>query len=641
MITYLVVIAFILTTSYNLSRLSKKNIELLIPFSLFLAIIWTTLAGIIGHMVLGVVLLVAINILLALYFLIKKNDLSIKLLQEFLKPSISFLILASLWTFIHSQRMQFFEWDEFTHWGPAVKSMFLFDVLGPSSPVVLNNAWYPPGLSILAYLIVKIGGIWDEADVFWAYQLLYISLLIPILSKFTFRKTGYFLFSSLILILSSLYFYNVFQTIYADALLSLIFGFTLYLASQQDTVRDKWSFSFFLLSLSALILTKDFGIILALASIAVLMVNAATSLGVTKGNSRIRFIKASIYGLISTTSILGTRFIWTTYASAGNLSSGVEGAVASSPTFLRRISQVDEEFLRQLRLQLFEYIKHEPLSLRGGVAISALWWTVIIFFLLVAFVLSASSKAERIRSSAISLTAFTGFFGFFVAIFFVYLNFYGLAMTDYVRYVSSFFSGMVFYLGALAVDAIKKFSANDLLNDKYDLGLQAKKFPLYVALFTSLIIIVSPTGFALNYYYTPNQHSDAVRNNFAAIKSKVELAEFTVDDRVGIIAQHTMGFEYYVLQYEVMPASVYKTGNYTWSIGSPSGPADVWTNQLMTPENWNSYLANINYLIVNNVSQSFIEEFGFYFDETESFTKEPMIYRIVNEGSNYRLVKYI
>jgi hypothetical protein len=150
----------------------------------------------------------------------------------------------------------------------------------------------------------------------------------------------------------------------------------------------------------------------------------------------------------------------------------------------------------------------------------------------------------------------------------------------------------------------------------------------------------APNGRLTTYAKNPSEFSAELRSGFENIKNKIRFAKFTELDKVGIIAQHTMGFEYYVLQYESLPASVVPTGNYTWSIGSPSGENDYWTDQAMNPERWNTYLSKLDYLIVFKVSDSFLDEFGQFFEDPPS-TTEQGIYRVEHSGTKNILLRHL
>jgi hypothetical protein len=111
--------------------------------------------------------------------------------------------------------------------------------------------------------------------------------------------------------------------------------------------------------------------------------------------------------------------------------------------------------------------------------------------------------------------------------------------------------------------------------------------------------------------------------------------DLSVDDDVWIISQHTIGFEYQFLKYEMLPASV---GLVPWSIGSPSGDGDVWTDTTMTAEKWDVLLRDYDYVYLDQGSESFLNEFGGFFVESEEFLSAGF-FRVLHGNNGTRLIR--
>lgn len=538
--------------------------------------------------------------------------------------------------------MQFYEWDEFTHWGPIVKAMYLFDELGINSPVTLNNPHYPPALSVFSYLIVKIGGDWNEANVFWAYQLIFIALTIPLIKFSGYKKIFYFLTSICILVLGNLYFFNVFQTIYADALLSLVFGYTLVLASSENNKNRNWQNFNFLIALVVLVLIKDFGLILAFISIAVFGINSYFQVDEIVNLKRKISISVS-NSFIALSVALGTRFTWSLFTNSGDLKQGSVGIVGGSTSRLATITDFGSEHYQNILKILLEKINFATVTWRGGIQMSTREWLLFLALLYCVSIIGRTRRQIK-KDLLVALIFIGGAIGYFAALFIVYLTLfappYSYSLPSFERYISSFLGGILFFLIAVSLKQLQSFSDQiEKLNSNNSTNTFVK-MPVLTVVMLLTMLIHSPTGYALNFYQSPSQLSNEIRSNFNNINEKIILSKFTVDDKIGIIAQHTQGFEYYVLQYEIMPASVIQTGFYTWSIGSPSDPGDVWTDQTITPEKWNDYLDKLNYVIIYKTTDSFIKEFGQFFEDPES-AREQGIYRVIHSETGNRLVKHI
>ena len=134
----------------------------------------------------------------------------------------------------------------------------------------------------------------------------------------------------------------------------------------------------------------------------------------------------------------------------------------------------------------------------------------------------------------------------------------------------------------------------------------------------------------------PADYSTRVRIPFNDLAQRFKHAQFKPDDRVWIITQHKHGFEYYLLQYELLPASVPAN---PFSIGTPYNSEDIWTDISMTKAKWDAALNDFDFVVVFNSTQTFIDEFGSLFEDPESLNAQG-IYRVVHGTSGNLLVAY-
>jgi hypothetical protein len=83
-----------------------------------------------------------------------------------------------------------------------------------------------------------------------------------------------------------------------------------------------------------------------------------------------------------------------------------------------------------------------------------------------------------------------------------------------------------------------------------------------------------------------------------------------VGSKVYIITQHKMGFEYYVLRYEMIGMQF---GEVPFSIGSQYGEGDIWTEPTMTVDRWSKTLYDYDFVVLYGESESFNKEFSSLF----------------------------
>jgi len=74
--------------------------------------------------------------------------------------------------------------DELTHWGLVVKNMFYHRNFGGGSSATTMFKGYPVGSSLFLYFFEMFGTSFIDAYLYMAMNLLNVSLLLPLASKF-------------------------------------------------------------------------------------------------------------------------------------------------------------------------------------------------------------------------------------------------------------------------------------------------------------------------------------------------------------------------------------------------------------------------------------------------------------------------
>jgi hypothetical protein len=143
LVTFLVIVGVPVLLSFLITRWSGQKIVTWLPASYMLVALWVLSFGMLNKLHLGVILIApALLLVICVTIFVKRESLRIDSIKELTSiPMILFVSLAA-WTFLHSQQMKFYLWDEFSGWGPFVKSMFLFDALGPYSPAKIGATSY-------------------------------------------------------------------------------------------------------------------------------------------------------------------------------------------------------------------------------------------------------------------------------------------------------------------------------------------------------------------------------------------------------------------------------------------------------------------------------------------------------------------
>lgn len=601
--------------------------------------IWMTFFGTFDSLILGYSLLLPILLLLFIGSIFyskskfRKNDL-----DEILSiPNILF-VFASLWTYFACYDMYFVQWDEFTQWGIAPKSIFLFDLLPPSNTVPMDNLGYPPGLSVLSYLPMKIKGEWTEGIVFWTYQMIFLSIIFSVISKLNFKKIWFSIICLVILTMSSIIFYDLFQTVYADPILAIVFGYSLHLSQDKEIIKNRFKLAGFTISIIALYLIKDVGFVLAFIAIFALTLNNILTNRKSPKNLIKNIFRSIKSGVICLFFLVIARSTWISYSSKVDFSDGVSVIASQGGNATENLLGNGPALFSEVAKSFVASLVNRPITTWNGIGISAFEWLLIALLIQGSALFQKDNDRKRVISQMFIMLA--GALIYFYSIFSAYLNFFGPtgpSFPSYERYISTYIAGIIFYLGIKSCEEIIQNQKN-ISTDRY-FG-----YPKITTLMVLLLFFYSPQDRLIQYIKSPTAFADNFQIRFQNIREKISVAHFKPNDKIYVITQHKQGYEYYFLSYESFPADV---ANMPFSIGSEYGENDYWTDSNIDLKAWDKILNDFDYVIILNTSDEvntgindslFMDEYSPLFNgPIESET----IYFVEHTNSGNKLNKFI
>jgi hypothetical protein len=627
----LIIVGLPLLFSFLLSILLNQRVAQLLPISYLSATLWLYFFGIADKFQLG------LNLLIPVFFIVtllaiknKRKTLPDKnKSRELISPAVLIFLALSTWTFSHTESLKFYQWDEFSHWGSAVKSLYFFNQLSPFAPVDVAFPEYVPGLTIFADLIIEGNGYWQESLVYWSYQLLIFSILAAMISKIDWKSFSLAIFSVAAILTSSVIFFDTFQTVYADPLLGILYGYALLLASSRSIIRNKTFLFNFTVIVTFIGIVKDVGIFFTITSSAILLVNYVIS---AKENS-LNFRKFLIeFFSIATVILLPTLIVKRVWSHAlkindvypgRELFSVISGMRETSFSGLKDLNiDYSEEVISRFILRSTEL----SLTTNNSLTISPMVWAIIFSVLLISANYGGIGKYAIARKITFTLVIILGLFGYMAALLLSYLILFtpaeSLNLASYERYVSTYFAGLAIYISGRMISQV---SAGYLNSVKLILPL----------LWVSFLLFQSAPQRVIEYVQNPMPQATEVRKNLEVQSWLISEMSLPAETKVWVITQHKAGFEFYFINYELLPASV---GKIPFSIGSKFGPEDIWTDPTYTPEKWSEALEGFDYVFVNNVSETFVSEFGVMFQDVDSL--ENIGFYKVTDGPIYKsLVK--
>ena len=155
----------------------------------------------------------------------------------------------------------FARWDEYSHWGLAVRDMFYFDSFAKHVNTTVMLPRYVPFSTLMEYFFVFANGVFSEELVYVAYQGAMLSALI-IICVVGRKKRSYLVPAvAIMLFLPIIFFGDVYNCIYVDPMLAVFMAYVLICYYTEEL--KGFNLLRILGGLFALTLTKDMGMVIA------------------------------------------------------------------------------------------------------------------------------------------------------------------------------------------------------------------------------------------------------------------------------------------------------------------------------------------------------------------------------------------
>ena len=618
----LLVIPIIFLVAALLAWITKIEIAYLFAPAIFFIFLWEFVFGLIGYLNLGMESLVLSIGPTIIFAAMKSGRFRNHLVRSSYAPSTVAFVSLSLVSLLKSKDWVLSKWDEFTHWGHVVRIMYEFGALGPSTPTDYTAEEYPPALSLFQYFVMDFSSGWREGLLFWGTHLIVISIIVSVLAKSSFNHLSEIALKLFVALAASSVFVNYIDNIYADPALALAFGFLVVVAIQSSCLDGRWAV---LLALTAgfVTMTKPSGIYFAVAAILINIVATLLSAKLFPGQKTfLAFIPALV-------ALITVGACWTTWRYYTNSFDTSGGDVALNTM------KIQDEVITNYTEAFF----NTSINPSYSASLPPVYWTIICGILFVIWAM-LNGRQNHSRNIAIGITLLVTTAGYFFAILFSYLTEFGTyeatKLASYARYMGTWYQGVFFAIFILILSEFslaKYFSSN--ANSQYTNNSVTVRgqVSLYLVAFLSLVLfssIITP----INLLRTDQYEGSLVRAPFVPMIKAIKSAKIPEGSRVYIITQHTEGFEYFVLRYELIGAQF---GAMPYSIGSPNGESDVWTDPTMDAEKWSKTLKNYDFVVLYITSDTFKKEFSSLFEY--GVVESNAIYKIEESNNSVVLLK--
>jgi hypothetical protein len=629
--TFLIVLAVLLAAAFSLSYLIRSSLLISLPTAVFgiTAVLYTF--GLFNLLLVGFwVVLAAISVatLVSFALLIKDREL-LSHLKSLLSPGLAIFVSFALFSFLLTRGMQLSSWDEFSHWGTIVKATFLFDAVGPYNPVELGFRSYPPSLSLFEYFVTKLGGAWLEGNIFWAYQLIIWSLFTPFLSQLTWRRWGHLFAVVPLVFVAPLGFFNSLNVTLIDPLLGMLFGYALAIAYVGNILQ--WRLTLHVgLAVFMLTLAKDAGSFMAALVVVLYIVRL---LGARKTSpEEWSWKRFAILGSIPTLSLVASNQSW-----SGLVRARVETPAFQNPidigAFFGALRGEGPAYWQEI-LSTFGFgVSNYPINNDGALAIPQLQLIVLFAIVIATFEWLVSRRMGRRFGLAslgiVTIGAVVYTYGLLVLYLFRFGEYEAVRLASYERYLGTYWAGIALFVALITIWLVAGSNTSQTVSGAKTEG--TAELVVAGVILVSLFAL-SPVQKLSEFFASPNAYSSQVRAQFEPVLEQVKKTGIAPGDKVWIIAQHTTGFEYFVLRYELLDNSV---NDPDWSIGSRYNEEDVWTSP-KTQAEWASELKDYDYVLVYVASESFVDEFGGLFEESQGISAST-VFEVLDNGRSVSL----
>lgn len=612
--TLLIVLAVLLAAAFSLSYLIRSSLLISLPTAVFAITAALYVFGIFNILLVGfwvVLAVIALATGLSLALLIRERGL-LSHLKSLLSPGLAIFVSLALFSFLLTRGMQLSSWDEFSHWGTIVKATFLFDAVGPYNPVELGFRSYPPSLSLFEYFVTKLGGAWLEGNIFWAYQLITWSLFTPFLAQLTWRRWGQLIAVVPIVLIAPLAFFNSLNVTLIDPLLGMLFGYALAIAYVGNVLQ--WRLALHVgLAIFMLTLAKDAGTFMAALVVVLYLVRLLAAKRVS--SEEWSWKRFAILASIPTLTLVFSNQSW-----AALVRARVEAPAFSNPidigAFFGALNGEGPAYWREI-LSTFGFgISNYPINNDGALAVPQLQLICLFGLVLAGFEWLVSRRMGRRFGLASLGTVIIGAvvytYGLLVLYLFRFGEYEAVRLASFERYLGTYWAGIALFVALVAIWLVAGSGSSQTTSRS-----KTKTEGIVELVIAGVVVLglffLSPVQKLGEFFANPHGYSSQVRAQFEPVLEQAKQAGIEPGDKVWIIAQHTTGFEYWVLRYSLMEN---ETNSGSWSLGTKANENDVWTVEKSVSE-WVQELADYDYVVILQGTDAFAKEFAGMFENLD------------------------
>ncbi|MFI3115513.1 MAG: hypothetical protein R3Y12_05170 [Clostridia bacterium] len=550
--------------------------------------------GISGRLLLGVYVTTGIIIAiygLALFKVITDGNYK-QIIKRTLTPGFFIFVVLYILCLRTNFGMHALTWDEFSHWCDTVKIMYTTDALGIDMAYYPSYPHYPPGVSLLQYLILKLDGSFTEWLIFFTQKIFVLSLGMPFIKKDI--KIHEAIITTLILFFGpSMFNWEFYVTTYIDIMLGIVFGFTVAIIALKDLNKFD-NLLTVCLSIFALCIIKEAGTIFAILACVLLVIE------ILRTNMSNLLLTPTIFSLVFPLLSweIVTSHLTTTSATSGGISlNAIKNFGKTADTAYQ--NDTITIFINKFTKEALDFGNFE-----------ATHFIMLVFIIILGVVLMINGdKKRKIAIKGMIITIVIYILGLLISYLFYFTSYDALRLASFDRYMTIVYAGFSMYAIYQVIYVYEKWYA-------------------YVAGLCIVMCFIKQEDTENLWDRVYVQKSTEYRSNLVELVSNFQSVQNDdLYESVLLIEQNTQGLNNRKMKFLLRPDNIIFT--YLSSFGEPYSDADIWTSNKTSEEFLSFVQMHYDYIIILSIDEQFINTYSEVFYDPSSL-ENGAIYKVDN-----------
>lgn len=632
----------------------NRKFEQVVGLALVINIGILYLFGLFEHLETGVTALWIFSLLAYLYSLYIYNKKKISW-KSLVTPGLLLFGILIIVIIFYNRNIYRASWDEYSHWGLAVKDMFYFDAFSKHIGSTVLIPRYPPFITLYQYFMEYHNGMFSESILYVAFQIFLAAFLLVGTSGLTKAKYKYFIpCISILLFVPMLFYPDIYNSIYVDPLLAILMAYVLICYYTESL--SLFNFLRIAGGLLALTLTKEMGVLIAEMLVILFMLDTLWK--------KKKFAIKPLFPYIGLGLLVCVFFFsWQFYlaipavseasalsgvASSGNSVVSEAAPVASSTSAsgitINGVTELLTGNAPEWRYQCIEnYLKalfSGDAFTFGSISVSVL---DVCFLVLVAGYLIPKLSAFRKNSELFSLSVFgvlcsLPYLAFLLVTYlFAFSEREALLLNSYGRYAGSYVGGLVLAFCILLFNTSLK---QDTEREK------SSPYLITAVTLTLLLFIITP----VEHLFLKNIDIETPPEYVYGTDEAEKLLRTFGDEseKIYVVCNNSNGFSYYLYRNVFSPHQVQ---NSSWSLySSREDYLEYFQNYpdksdssptVLSAADWEKQLSEeYSYVFLLHPNEVFSQMYGSLFEDP-STVQDGTFYRVNSDPSGHVQLSYI